>query len=83
MKKLFKHLRFGIVQIAKGGFPLGNSIVNTIENISGKDLATGETKNVEWAKVVYKAIGAVIIIYLLSKGYIDVKVVLDFVNKFV
>lgn len=83
MRKILGHLRFGAVQIAKGGFPLANSVVNVIENISGKDLATGETKNVEWAKVIYKAIGAGLILYMLAKGYIDADAVLDFIKKFI
>jgi len=83
LKNILGHIRFGAVQIAKGGFPLGNSIVNVVENISGKDLATGETKNVNWDKVIYKAIGAAVVIWLCSKGYIDADAVMHFINKFI
>lgn len=83
MKKLLSKLRFGLVHAAKSGIPGGNLVTSVIEGFTGKDLATGETKTVGWDRVVYKAIGAAIILYLLAKGYIPVDVVLDFVKKFV
>lgn len=82
LQKAAKVVRFGAVEAIKGGTPVG-FVLNTIEKFTGKDLATGEAKSVEWSKVIYKAIGAAIIMYLLAKGYIPVDVVLDFINKFV
>ena len=81
MKKLFKQVKFAFVHLVKGGLPLGNAIVSIVENVTGKDLATGEIKDVDWARVVYKALGLVVMLYLLHEGYIDADVIVKFVKS--
>lgn len=81
MKKLFKQVKFAFVHLVKGGMPLGNAAVSIIENVTGKDLATGEVKNVDWARVVFKALGLVVMVYLLHGGYIDADVIVKFIKS--
>ena len=83
MKKILNGLRFGAVTLGKGGVPLLNSAVNVIEHFSGKDLATGKpiVGNTDWGKIALKAVGAAAMIYLLSEGYIDVNVILEFIKN--
>ena len=83
MKKVFKQIRFGAVQLLKGGLPLGNSAVNIIENISGRDLATGEVKQSDWAKVALKGLGALIILYCVVKGYLPVEELVKILKSFI
>ena len=80
MKKLFKKIRFAAVHLFKGGAPLGNALVNITENFTGKDLATGEPKNTDWAKIAFKALGIVVMLYLVKDGYIDVDVFVKFIK---
>lgn len=74
-----KHLRFGAVELAKGAAPVG-FVLNMIEKATGKDLATGEVKDITWLKIVWKGLGLIVVLYLLHKQLVDVQIVLDFLN---
>ncbi len=76
-----KFLRQGVVEIAKGGVPLATPVIHAIESFTGKDLGTGEVKDVDWAKVAWKAIGALIVLYLVTTKQVDVQVLLDLLKK--
>ena len=72
LQKAAKVVRFGAVQGIKGGTPFG-FVLNTIEKFTNKDLATGETKDVSWEKIVWKAVGLAAVILLWKMGAIDIE----------
>ena len=80
MKKILSKIRFGAVHLAKGGFPLVGGAVNVIENITGKDLATGQLKDVDWSKVALKVLGVAVMLYLVKGGLIPVEDLLKFLK---
>lgn len=82
IKGLIQKVRFAVVELAKGGLPLGNSVANVIEHFSGKDLATGEPKNIDLYKLLLKAIGAGIMVYLFVAKYITIDQILDYIRKY-
>jgi len=79
LQKAAKAVRFGAVEMGKGAAPVG-FILNTIEKFTGKDLATGEVKNVSWEKIIWKAVGLIAVIYLLKQDIIDIEFVKDFIK---
>jgi hypothetical protein len=81
-KDFLGKLRFAGVQSAKG-LPAAGIIVSGIEAITGKDLSTGESKDSSWSRVVLKALGLVVALYLLSKSQIEVDEVLRLINRLV
>lgn len=76
-----KFIRKAIVETAKGGIPLATPIVHTIESFTGTDLATGEPKDVDKYKLIWKAIGALIVLYLVVTHQADVDTLLSFLKK--
>lgn len=82
LQKAAKAIRFGVVETAKGAAPVG-FVLNTIEKFTGKDLATGEVKNVSWEKIVWKAVGLVAVLYLLHQNYIDIEFVKNFIKDLI
>lgn len=77
LQKIGKGIRFGAVEIIKGGVPFGQPIVNAIESVTGKDMATGEVKDVDWPKFAYKALGAAIVLILFFTKAITIEDVLS------
>lgn len=80
MKKLLSKLRFGVVHLAKGGFPVASAVVNVVEKFTGKDLATGELKKVDWSIVFLKLAGLVVMFYLVQSGIIPAEDFIKFIK---
>lgn len=76
-----RFLRQAVVETAKGGIPLATPIIHAIEGTTGRDLATGDVKDVDWTKIVWKAIGAGIVLYLVISKQVDVQVLLDLLKR--
>ena len=72
LQKAAKVVRFGVVEGIKGGTPFG-FVLNTIEKATGKDLATGDVKDVKWEKIILKALGFAAVILLWKMGAIDIE----------
>lgn len=81
-KKIFKIGRFGAVNLVKGAVPGGDAVINTIEHFTGKDLATGDLKNVNWSKTVLRLVGAGIMVYLFVSKTISVEELIKFIKNY-
>ena len=77
-----KFIRQALVETAKGGVPLATPLIHAIESVTGRDIGTGEVKEVDWTKIVWKAIGAAIALYLVIYHKADVQILFDLLKSF-
>jgi hypothetical protein len=80
MKKVFKFAG-AILKGAAKSFPLGNAVIGSIEGVTGKDVATGEPKQVNWQVIVIEVVAVVGLVYLVAKGIIPVEPLLDILHS--
>ncbi len=62
---------------------VGNVAVDIIENVTKKDIATGEPKKHDPFILIIEAIGAVTLAYLVINGTIPVEKLIEFIKAIV
>lgn len=82
MKKVFKFAGTFLKGAAKS-FPLGNAIISGVEGATGKDLATGEPKVINWQVIIVEVVVVAGLVYLVAKGILPVAELLEFLHSIV
>jgi len=82
MKKVLKFAGTFLKGVAKS-FPLGNAVISGVESATGKDVATGEPKKINWNVIAVEVICVGGLVYLAAKGILPVKDLLDFISSIV
>jgi hypothetical protein len=82
MKKVFKFAGTFLKGAAKS-FPLGNAIISGVEGATGKDLATGQPKQVNWTVIAVEVVAVAGLVYLVAKGILPVDQLIEFLHSIV
>ena len=82
MKKVFKFAG-SVLKGAAKSFPLGNAIISGVEGATGKDLATGQPKEINWTVIIVEVVSVAGLVYLVAKGILPIDKLIEFLHSIV